>query len=83
MGPSSSGKADEAKTPLSHVDMRVSRAVYIEVLDNLSTHSFINGSRLFIAIRGSIKQLRTDKGQNLVVPALKSQKNSTQWRMAK
>jgi hypothetical protein len=43
-----------------------SRAVHIEVLDDLSTDAFINGLRAFIAIRGPIKQLRTDKGTNFV-----------------
>ena len=43
-----------------------SRAVHIEVADSLSTDSFINALRRFIAIRGPIRQLRSDQGTNFV-----------------
>ncbi|XP_077978095.1 uncharacterized protein LOC144433628 [Glandiceps talaboti] len=43
-----------------------SRAVHIETLDDMSTDSFINGLRCFIAIRGPVQRLRSDQGTNFV-----------------
>lgn len=43
-----------------------SRAVHFEMLDDLSTDAFINALHAFIAIRGSVKQLRCDQGTNFV-----------------
>lgn len=43
-----------------------SRAVHIEMLDDLSTDAFINALRAFIAIRGSVRQMRCDQGTNFV-----------------
>ncbi|XP_077977489.1 uncharacterized protein LOC144433051 [Glandiceps talaboti] len=43
-----------------------SRAIHIEVLDDMSTDSFINGLRCFIAIRGRVQRLRSDQGTNFV-----------------
>ncbi|XP_060763802.1 uncharacterized protein LOC132872763 [Neoarius graeffei] len=43
-----------------------SRAVHIEMLDDLSTDSFINALRASISIRGPIRQLRCDQGTNFV-----------------
>lgn len=43
-----------------------SRAVHIEMLDDLSTDAFINALRAFIAIRGAVRQLRSDQGTNFV-----------------
>ena len=43
-----------------------SRAIHIEMVDDLSTDSFINALRCFIAIRGPIRQLRSDRGTNFV-----------------
>ena len=43
-----------------------SRAIQIEVADALSTDSFINVLRCFLAIRGPIRQLRSDQGTNFV-----------------
>ena len=43
-----------------------SRAVHIEVANTLSTDSFINALRRLIAIRGPIRQLRSDRGTNFV-----------------
>ena len=40
------------------------RAVHIEVLENLDTNSFINGLRRFIARRGTVKTIRSDRGTN-------------------
>lgn len=42
----------------------MSRAVHIEVAATLSTDSFICALRRFIAIRGPIRQLRSDRGTN-------------------
>ena len=42
----------------------VSRAVHIEVSATLTTDSFINALRRFIAIRGNIKELHSDNGTN-------------------
>ncbi|XP_043109147.1 uncharacterized protein LOC122355169 [Puntigrus tetrazona] len=43
-----------------------SRAIHIEMLDTLSTDSFINGLRCLIAIRGAVRQIKSDQGTNFV-----------------
>ncbi|KAI3376816.1 hypothetical protein L3Q82_000074 [Scortum barcoo] len=43
-----------------------SRAVHIELLDDMTTDSFINALRTFIAIRGNVRQLRSDQGTNFL-----------------
>lgn len=42
------------------------RAVHIEVIDEMSSSSFINAVRRFISIRGPVKQFRSDRGSNFV-----------------
>lgn len=39
-----------------------SRALHVEILDDLSTDAFINGLRCFIALRGSVRQIKCDQG---------------------
>ena len=50
------------------------RAIHIEVVEELSTSSFINALRRFVAIRGNVKELRSDRGTNFIgaVDALKA-----------
>ncbi|XP_068758050.1 uncharacterized protein [Montipora capricornis] len=43
-----------------------SRAVHIEVLDDMTTDAFLNALRCFIAMRGPVHQLRSDQGSNFV-----------------
>ncbi|XP_022518476.2 uncharacterized protein LOC111188878 [Astyanax mexicanus] len=43
-----------------------SRAIHIEVVDDLTTDAFINALRAFIALRGHVRQLRCDQGTNFV-----------------
>lgn len=43
-----------------------SRAVHIEMLDSMSTDALINGLRCFIAIRGTVRQIKSDQGSNFV-----------------
>lgn len=43
-----------------------SRAIHIEVVDDLSTDAFLNALRVFIAIRGNVLQLRCDRGTNFI-----------------
>lgn len=43
-----------------------SRAIHIEMLEDMSTDAFINSLRCFIAIRGSVRQIRCDQGTNFV-----------------
>ncbi|KAK6295455.1 hypothetical protein J4Q44_G00346810, partial [Coregonus suidteri] len=43
-----------------------SRGVHIEALDDLTSDAFINALRSFIAIRGSVRQIRCDQGTNFV-----------------
>lgn len=43
-----------------------SRSVHIEMLTDMSTDSFINALRCFIAIRGAVQQIRSDQGTNFV-----------------
>ncbi|XP_064475699.1 uncharacterized protein LOC135389593 [Ornithodoros turicata] len=42
------------------------RAVHIEVIEAIDTSSFINALRGFLAVRGPVKQLRSDQGTNFV-----------------
>ncbi len=43
-----------------------SRAVHLEMLEDLSTDAFLNALRCFIAIRGAVRQIRSDQGTNFV-----------------
>ncbi len=43
-----------------------SRAIHLEMIDDMTTDSFINALRAFIAIRGNVRQLRCDQGSNFV-----------------
>ena len=43
-----------------------SRGIHIEMLDSMSTDALINGLRCFIAIRGAVRQIRSDQGTNFV-----------------
>ena len=43
-----------------------SRAVHLEVLDDMSTDCFINSFRSFLAIRGPVKEVYSDQGTNFV-----------------
>ncbi|KAG1930139.1 hypothetical protein F2P79_022561 [Pimephales promelas] len=43
-----------------------SRAVHIEMLEDMSTDAFINSLRCFIAVRGTVRQIRCDQGTNFV-----------------
>lgn len=54
-----------------------SRAVHIEILDDMSTSSFINAIRNTIAIRGPIRELWCDQGTNFVgaIPELSKHGN--------
>lgn len=42
------------------------RAVHLEVIESMSTSSFINAMRRFLSIRGPIKHLRSDRGTNFI-----------------
>lgn len=42
------------------------RAVHIEVTESLDTSSFINALRRFLAVRGLVKSIRSDRGTNFV-----------------
>ncbi|XP_053375012.1 uncharacterized protein LOC128547190 [Mercenaria mercenaria] len=42
------------------------RAVHIELIEELSSSSFINATRRFIAIRGPVRVFRSDRGTNFV-----------------
>lgn len=42
------------------------RAIHIELLEDLTTDAFINALRCFIAIRGAVRQIRSDQGTNFV-----------------
>ena len=43
-----------------------SRAIHLEIAPSLETDSFINALRRFIAIRGPIRILRSDRGTNFI-----------------
>lgn len=42
------------------------RAIHIEMLNDMSTDTFINSLRCFIAIRGAVRQIRCDQGTNFI-----------------
>lgn len=42
------------------------RAIHLETANTLNTDSFINALRRFLALRGPIRQLRSDRGTNFV-----------------
>ena len=44
----------------------VSRAVHIEVLESMSSSSFVNALRRFTAVRGPVHFFRSDRGTNFV-----------------
>lgn len=44
----------------------VTRAIHIEVIEELSSAAFINALRRFIAIRGPVVQFRSDRGTNFI-----------------
>ena len=50
------------------------RAIHVEIVEELSTSSFINALWRFIAIRGNVKELRSHRGTNFIgtVEALKA-----------
>lgn len=43
-----------------------SRAVHIELVEDMTTDAFINALRCFIAIRGTVTQIRSDQGNNVI-----------------
>ncbi|XP_062846427.1 uncharacterized protein LOC134325915 isoform X2 [Trichomycterus rosablanca] len=43
-----------------------SRAIHIEMLEDMSTDAFINSLRCFIALRGTVRQIKCDQGTNFV-----------------
>ncbi|XP_038158088.1 uncharacterized protein LOC119794558 [Cyprinodon tularosa] len=43
-----------------------SRAIHLEMLEDMSTDAFINGLRCFVAIRGAVRQIQCDQGTNFV-----------------
>ena len=48
------------------VTCMASRAVHIEVTDDMTTDTFLNGLRCVIAIRGHIQSIRCDQGSNFI-----------------
>jgi len=44
----------------------VIRAIHIEIVEEMSSSSFINALRRFVAIRGNVKEFRSDCGTNFV-----------------
>ncbi|KAK3099229.1 hypothetical protein FSP39_001287 [Pinctada imbricata] len=44
----------------------VTRAIHIELVDSMSSAAFINALRRFIAMRGTVKIFRSDRGTNFI-----------------
>ena len=44
----------------------VCRGVHVEVVEEMTSSSFINAFKRFVAIRGNVKQVRSDRGTNFV-----------------
>ena len=43
-----------------------SRAIHIEMLEDMSTDAFINALRCFMALRGPVRSIRCDQGSNFI-----------------
>ncbi|XP_052089512.1 uncharacterized protein LOC127726248 [Mytilus californianus] len=59
------GSANQKRWALLFTCM-TTRAVHIEVIEDMSTSSFINAMRRVIAVRGPIIQFRSDRGTNFI-----------------
>ncbi len=59
------GSADSKRWAVIFVCLSV-RAVHIELIESMSTSSFINALQRFFSIRGPAKLLRSDRGTNFV-----------------
>ncbi|XP_063758693.1 uncharacterized protein LOC134877201 [Eleginops maclovinus] len=59
------GSADSKRWAVLFTCMST-RAVHIELIETMSTDSFINALRRFFAVRGPAKHLRSDRGTNFV-----------------
>lgn len=60
----------------------VTRAVHIEVLESLSSSSFVNALRRFTAIRGPVRLFRSDQGTNFIGACKELQINSEDPELA-
>lgn len=54
------------------------RAIHIEVVESLSSSAFINALRRFLALRGTVKEFRSDRGTNFVGACEELQMNAIQ-----
>lgn len=43
-----------------------SRAIHIEVVEEMRSSAFINALRRFVAIRGPVREFRSDRGTNFI-----------------
>ena len=59
------------------------RAVHIEIASSLDTDSCIDAIRRFIARRGSVKEIRSDNGTNLVGAEKELRREIEGWNQAK
>ena len=53
---------------------QASRAIHLEVLDDMSTDCFLNSLRCFIALRGTVSMIRCDQETNFIGAARELQK---------
>lgn len=60
----------------------VTRAVHIEVLESLSSSSFVNALRRFTAVRGPVRLFRSDRGTNFVGACKELRMNSEDPELA-
>jgi len=60
------GSANSKRWAILFACLRI-RAIHIEVVDEMSASAFINAMRRFIAIRGEVKEFRSDRGTLLLV----------------
>lgn len=57
-------------------------AIHIEVAESLSTDSFINALRRFIARRGQVKSIRCDRGTNFIGAERELKESVNTWNQA-
>ena len=60
------GRSTESKRWAAIFTCMSVRAVHIEVIESLDTSSFINALRRFLAVRGPVKHIRSDRGTNFI-----------------
>ncbi len=60
------GGSPDSKRWVVIISCLSTRAVHLEFIESMSTSSFINALRRFLAVRGPVKHFRSDRGTNFI-----------------